>query len=91
MESARERAIRIGDKIRDARGRQGMSQSQLAALIAERTGLEPESARRSLVNHEGGRFAPRRRTLEIIAEVTGQPLEFFVGTPEVGPGQRFQD
>lgn len=85
METTRERAERIGDRIRAARKRRGMSQRQLAELIAARAGIEPETARRSLINHETGRFAPRLRTLEVIAEVTEQPLEFFVGPPEVRP------
>lgn len=47
--------------------------------------MEPETVRRSLVNNETGKYAPRLRTLELIAEITKQPLEFFVGAPEVDP------
>lgn len=83
METTRERAVRIGNQIREARGRQGMSQVQLAEAISDRTGIGPETARRSLVNNETGKFAPRLRSLEVIAEITGQPIEFFLGTPEV--------
>ena len=69
-----------------------MSQRQLAELIAARAGVEPETARRSLINNETGKFAPRLRTLEVISEVTCQPLEFFVGAPEVeSEPDRFQD
>ena len=92
METAqRERNQRLGLRIKAARKRQGMSQRKLAELIGERAGIEPETARRSLVNHETGKYAPRLRTLEVIAELTGQPLEFFVGAPEVEPEpDRFQ-
>jgi transcriptional regulator with XRE-family HTH domain len=74
---------RIGNRIRTARKRQGMSQRRLAELIGERSGIEPETARRSLVNNETGKYAPRLRTLEVIAEITEQPLDFFMGSPEV--------
>lgn len=74
---------RIGNRIRAARKRQGMSQRRLAELIGQRTGTELETARRSLINHETGRHAPRLRTLEVIAEITEQPLDFFTGSPEV--------
>lgn len=92
MEGTRERAARIGDQIRRARKRQGMSQRNLAEAIAARAGIEPETARRSLINHETGKFAPRLRTLEVIAEITDQPLEYFVGVPEVAtPNEGFPD
>lgn len=91
MEVAPTRNERIGNQIRRARKRQGMSQRRLAELIAERAGIEPETARRSLVNNETGKYAPRVRTLEVIAEITEQPLEFFLGSPEVDPApDRFQ-
>ena len=91
METTRERAERIGNRIRAARGRQGMSQRHLAERIAEVAGIEPETARRSLINNETGKFAPRLRTLEVIAQITEQPLEFFVGAPEVTPPESFPD
>lgn len=81
----KERARRIGERIVSARKRKGMSQVKLAEAIAERSGLDPESARRSLVNNETGKFAPRLRTLEAIAEITEQPLDFFVGSSEDDP------
>lgn len=82
----------IGNRIRAARKRQGMSQRRLAELIAERAGIEPETARRSLVNNETGKYAPRLRTLEVIAEITEQPLDFFLGSPEVdAPSTRFPE
>ncbi len=59
-----------------------MSQVKLAEALAERSGLDAESARRSLGNNERGKYAPRLRTLQAIAEITGQPLDFFV-SPEV--------
>lgn len=93
MEATKEeRAKAIGRQIVAARKRQGMSQVQLSEAMAARSGMEPETVRRSLVNNETGRFAPRLRTLEVIAEITQQPLEFFVGTPEVEPDpERFPD
>ena len=93
METAQqERAKEIGRQIKAARKRQGMSQKQLSEAMAARSGMEPETVRRSLVNNETGKYAPRLRTLEAIAHITGQPLEFFVGAPEVDPDpDRFQD
>lgn len=92
MSTTEERARAIGLKIVAARKRQGMSQVQLSEAMAARSGMEPETVRRSLVNNETGRFAPRLRTLEVIAEITKLPLEFFVGAPEVEPDpDRFQD
>ena len=90
QETTKERAERIGGLIRLARDRRGMSQVQLAAEIAKRAGIEPEAARRSLSNHETGRFAPRHRTLEVIAEVTGVSMDFFSGEPEVSPPSEFR-
>ena len=78
-----ERAKAIGQRIVAARKRKGMSQVKLAEALAERSGLEPETVRRSLVNNETGKFAPRLRTLEAIAAVTAQPLSFFLDAPEV--------
>ena len=83
------RAEIIGQRIRSARKRQGMSQVQLSEAIAARSGMEPETVRRSLVNNETGKHAPRLQTLEVIAEITEQPLEFFVGAPEVEPDGEF--
>ena len=74
----KERAEQIGHRIVSARKRKGMSQVQLSEALAERSGLEPESVRRSLGNNERGKFAPRLRTLQAIAEITEQPLDFFV-------------
>ena len=51
--------------------------------------MEPETVRRSLVNNETGKHAPRLQTLELIAEITDQPLEFFVGASEVPPEGEF--
>lgn len=78
-----QRAKAIGDRIVAARKRKGMSQMKLAEALAERSGLDPESVRRSIGNNERGKYAPRVRTLQVIAEVLEQPLEFFVGAPEV--------
>lgn len=77
----KERARAIGERIVSARKRKGMSQVKLAEALAERAGVAPETARRSLVNNETGKFAPRVKTLQAIAEITEQPLEFFV-SPE---------
>lgn len=76
-------AKRIGERIVAARHRKGMSQVKLAAALAERSGLDPESVRRSIGNNERGKNAPRVRTLTAIAEILEQPLSFFVGAPEV--------
>lgn len=67
----------VGDRIKAARRRSGISQRALADAIAARTGKNPESVRRSLINNETGANAPRVGTLELIAEITGQPLDFF--------------
>lgn len=83
MKSTQEEKIQLGHNIVRARKRKGMSQLKLAEALAARTDIEPESVRRSLVNHENGKFAPRLRTLEAIAEITDQPLSFFLGSPEV--------
>lgn len=76
---------RIGQRIVAARSRKGMSQLKLAEALAERAGdvITAESVRRSLVNNENGIYAPRLRTLQSIAEITEQPLDFFLGSPEV--------
>ncbi len=78
-----DRARAIGDRIVAARKRKGMSQVKLAEALAERSGLDAESVRRSIGNNERGRYSPRLRTLEAIAEILEQPLSFFVGAPEV--------
>lgn len=78
-----EEAKRIGERIVAARKRKGMSQLQLAEALAERSGLSPESIRRSIGNNERGKNAPRVRTLNAIAEITEQPISFFLGAPEV--------
>lgn len=90
MEGTRGSAEQIGAKICEARGRQGMTQRQLAAGVAEATGLEPEAARRSLNNHESGRFAPRYSRLQLYATLLDHPLEFFWGEPEVSPDGEFR-
>lgn len=61
-----------------------MSQRDLAAALVERLGGDVDSTRRSLVNHETGKYAPRMRTLEAIAEITEQPLDFFRAHGPVG-------
>lgn len=76
---------RIGGQIVAARKRKGMSQRDLAAALVERFGGEVDSMRRSLVNNETGKYAPRMRTLEAIAEITEQPLDFFRAN---GPASR---
>lgn len=82
--SQQERARQIGLKIVSARKRIGMSQEALAEALAARSGIEidPKSIRRSLVNNETGRYAPRLRTLQAIAEITSQPLDYFVADEE---------
>lgn len=82
-----ERARAIGLRIVAARKRKGLSQVGLAEALAERAGnvVESESVRRSLGNNERGKYAPRLRTLEAIAEITDQPISFFLGPAEVGP------
>lgn len=75
--TTKERAQAVGKRIVAARKRRGMSQGQLARILAERYGREPESVRRTLWNNETGKNTPRLHFLEAIAEATGQPLEFF--------------
>jgi len=79
------RAEQIGSRIVAARKRKGMSQVKLAEALAERSGLDAESVRRSLGNNERGKFAPRIRTLQAIAEITEQPLDFFVAADDDAP------
>lgn len=83
----------VGSRIVAARRRKGMSQRALAEAIAERTGKNPESVRRSLINNETGHNAPRMKTLELIAEITEQPLDFFRSAGEGAPfrGSGLQD
>lgn len=90
MLSAKERARVVGERIVAARKRKGMSQVDLAVALARRYGRESESVRRSLVNNETGKYAPRLHMLQAIAEETEQPLEFF--TAEEDGGERpFRD
>lgn len=77
MLTARERAQVIGDRIRAARKRRGMSQVELARRLAERYGRQPESVRRAIVNYETGKYSPRLHILQSIAEATDTPLAFF--------------
>lgn len=77
------RAEAVGGRIVAARKRIGMSQAKLAEALAERSGLDAESVRRSIGNNERGKYSPRLRTLEAIAEITEQPISFFLGAPEV--------
>lgn len=85
MLTTQERAQAVGKRIVAARKRKGMSQVGLAKALAERYGREPESVRRTLVNHETGKNTPRLHFLEAIAEATDQPLEFFA-VEESGDG-----
>ncbi len=82
-EQQRAEAKRIGEQIIKARKRKGMSQVQLSAALAARSGLDAESVRRSIGNNERGKNAPRVRTLAAIAEILDQPISFFLGAPEV--------
>lgn len=77
MLTSKQRAQLVGEKIVAARKRKGMSQVDLATALAKRYEKEPETIRRSLVNNETGKYAPRLHMLQAIAEETGQPLEFF--------------
>lgn len=83
MLTAKERAEYVGWRIRKARElANDMSQVELSERLAARyPGKKPETIRRSLVNNETGKYAPRLHLLQAIAEETGQPLEFF--TPPV--------
>jgi transcriptional regulator with XRE-family HTH domain len=90
MLSTKQRAKLVGERIVAARKRKGMSQVDLAAALAKRYGKEPETVRRSLVNNETGRYAPRLHMLQAIAEETEQPLEFFT-VAEVDGGSPFRD
>lgn len=77
MLSTKERARAVGEQIVKARKRAGLSQVDLAKKLAERYGKDAETIRRSLVNNETGKYAPRLHMLEAIAEATGQSLDFF--------------
>lgn len=77
------RAQLVGDRIRAARSRKGISQVALAQTLGAYFGVDGETMRRSLGNWERGKHEPRGKYLDAIAEITGQPLEFF--RPE--PGQ----
>lgn len=77
-EDQKRTAATIGNRIVSARKRRGMSQVKLAAALAARSGLDTETVRRSLGNNERGVFAPRLRTLQAIAEILEQPLDYFV-------------
>lgn len=74
----------VGERIVAARKRKGMSQVDLAVVLAARYGKESETVRRSLVNNETGKYAPRLHMLQAIAEATEQPLEFFTVASEDG-------
>lgn len=84
MITAKERARIVGERIVAARKRKGISQVELAARLAARYEKEPETVRRSLVNNETGKYAPRLHTLQAIAEETEQPLEFFTAAEDGG-------
>lgn len=82
--TTKERARVVGERIVAARNRKGISQVDLAKRLAARYGKEPETVRRSLVNNETGRYAPRLHMLQAIAEETEQPLEFFTVAEDDG-------
>lgn len=84
--TTKERAKIVGQRIVTARKRKGMSQVALAKRLAARFEKDPETMRRSLVNNETGRYAPRLHTLQAIAEETEQPLEFFAVAEVDGAG-----
>ncbi len=82
--TAKRRAEIVGERIVAARNRKGMSQVALATALAKRYGKESETVRRSLVNNETGKYAPRLHMLQAIAEETEQPLEFFTAAEDGG-------
>jgi len=84
MLTTKQRAAMVGERIVSARKRKGMSQVDLAVALAARYGKESETVRRSLVNNETGKYAPRLHMLQAIAEATGQPLEFFTAVEDGG-------
>lgn len=84
--TTKERAEYVGQRIVTARKRKGISQVGLAKRLAARFDKDPETMRRSLVNNETGRYAPRLHTLQAIAEETEQPLEFFTVAEVDGHG-----
>lgn len=71
------RAQDVGDRIRAARKRKGLSQVGLSLILGEKFDRPAETMRRSIVNWEGGKHEPRGHFLDAIAEATGQPIEFF--------------
>lgn len=75
------RAQQVGERIRAARSRKGMSQVGLSQLLGAKFGNNPETLRRSIVNWETGKHEPRGHYLEAIAEATDQPLDFFRPEP----------
>lgn len=82
--TAKQRAKIVGERIVAARSRKGISQVDLAKRLAVRYDKEPETIRRSLVNNETGKYAPRLHMLQAIAEETEQPLEFFTAAEDGG-------
>ena len=88
--TAKQRAQVVGERIVAARTRKGISQVELATRLAARYDKEPETVRRSLVNNETGKYAPRLHMLQAIAEETEQPLEFFTAA-EDGGSRPFRD
>lgn len=69
----------IGDRIKLARQRSGLTQSQLA----ERLGID-RSQRQRVSIWETGKATPRKDTLEAIASITGTTaawLDYGIGIP----------
>jgi transcriptional regulator with XRE-family HTH domain len=65
----REKRVRIGLRIRQARKQAGLSHDRLGALVG--------TSRQHLIKLEKGKHAPREDMLERIASATGKSLEFF--------------
>lgn len=63
----------LGEKIRWARKRAGLSHDRLGALAGV--------SRQHLIRLEKGEHRPADELVQRLAEHTGQPVEFFLGSP----------
>lgn len=66
---AQREASQIGERIRSARKRAGLSHDRLGAIVG--------TSRQHLIRLEKGQHQPRDGMLGRIAAATGQPLAFF--------------
>ena len=76
------RAATIGAAIARARKEKGLKQRHLAAQIPGRDG---PIGTQTVSNWERGVHAPEIETLEVVAQVLGKPLSYFLGEEEASP------